>query len=60
MNSVLAPVDSDRDGMPDMWEIYYGLDPYNPADRNDDHTGDGYTNLEKYLNALTEEHELWP
>ena len=21
MNSVLAPVDSDRDGMPDMWEF---------------------------------------
>jgi len=59
MNSALAPVDSDRDGMPDMWEIYSGLDPYDPSDRNGDATGDGYTNLEKYLHALTQPHELW-
>lgn len=59
MNSILAPVDSDRDGMPDMWEIYNGLNPFDPADRNHDSTGDGYTNLEKYLHALTEPHVLW-
>lgn len=29
-----------------------GLDPTNPADRNADRDGDGYTNLEEYLNHL--------
>lgn len=47
-----APRDTDRDGMPDEWEIAMGLDPYDPEDRNGDITGDGYTNLEKYLNEL--------
>lgn len=58
--AVQAPVDSDADGMPDMWEIYYGLDPFDPADCNEDRDGDGYTNIEEYINALTEEHVLWP
>jgi pectate lyase len=44
--------DTDQDGMPDTWEIQHGLDPNNPADRNDDFDGDGYTNLEEYLNEL--------
>ena len=47
-----APLDTDRDGMPDAWEIAHGLDPRNPADRNADRDGDGYTNLEEYLNSL--------
>jgi len=42
--------DSDRDGMPDDWETQRGLNPNAPADRNDDDDGDGYTNLEEYLN----------
>ena len=46
------PVDSDRDGMPDAWEHRLGLDPQDPADRNGDITGNGYTNLEDYLNEL--------
>jgi hypothetical protein len=46
------PVDSDRDGMPDEWERSFGLDPHHPADRNGDVTGNGYTNLEDYLNEL--------
>lgn len=44
--------DSDRDGMPDRWETANGLDPRNPTDRNKDEDGDGYTNLERYLNSL--------
>lgn len=44
--------DSDNDGMPDAWEIKYGLDPFNPADASEDLNGDGYTNIEKYINAL--------
>jgi len=38
--------------MPDEWEQLHGLDPLNPDDRNGDFNGDGYTNLEKYLNRL--------
>ncbi|MCJ7544379.1 MAG: pectate lyase [Phycisphaerae bacterium] len=46
------PPDTDRDGMPDDWERKHGLDPNDPADRNGDVTGDGYTHVEKYLNSL--------
>ena len=38
--------------MPDAWELARGLDPRDPADRNADPDGDGYTNLEDYLNGL--------
>jgi pectate lyase len=47
-----APLDTDHDGMPDAWEHRLGLDPQDPADRNGDVTGNGYTNLEDYLNEL--------
>jgi pectate lyase len=42
------PVDTDSDGMPDEWEILYGLSPGDSADRNGDFDFDGYTNLEEY------------
>ncbi len=45
-------VDSDGDGMPDDWERAQGLDPADPADGNADHDGDGFTNLEDWLNSL--------
>lgn len=44
--------DSDSDGMPDTWEMRYGLDPNNPADARKDCNGDGYTNIEKYINGI--------
>lgn len=47
-----APADADRDGMPDEWELANGLNPADAADRNGDLNGDGYTNLEAYLNEL--------
>jgi pectate lyase len=47
-----APADVDRDGMADAWELANGLDPSNPADRNGDRDGDGWTNLEEYINSL--------
>lgn len=47
----LAPVDTDGDGMPDWWEQAAGLNP-SLADNNGDADGDGYTNLENYLNAI--------
>jgi pectate lyase len=44
--------DSDMDGMPDAYERGIGLDPNNPSDAGQDTKGDGYTNLERYLNNL--------
>ncbi|NPA75931.1 MAG: hypothetical protein GXO25_07640 [Euryarchaeota archaeon] len=43
--------DDDNDGMPDWWEIKYGLNPDNPADRNEDPDHDGLTNYQEYLNG---------
>jgi len=45
--------DSDGDGMPDEWEKKHGLDPNDPSDANKDCTGDGYTNIEKYINGIS-------
>nr|MBP7472666.1 polysaccharide lyase [Prevotella sp.] len=47
-----ARKDSDGDGMPDDWETANGLDPNNPSDANGDINGDGYTNIEKYINGI--------
>jgi hypothetical protein len=46
-------VDSDNDGMPDEWETANGLNPNDPSDANGDCTGDGYTNIEKYINGIS-------
>ena len=47
-----APVDTDHDGMPDDWELAHDLNPLDLYDANDDRTGDGYTNIEEYINQL--------
>jgi hypothetical protein len=44
--------DSDGDGMPDWWEKKHGLNPKNAADALGDINGDGYTNIEKYINGI--------
>lgn len=52
-----APVDTDRDGIPDNWEISVGLDP-NDANDGKTYTLDSrgwYTNLEVYANWLVED-----
>ena len=43
-------VDTDKDGMPDEWELLYG---FNVAvkDGNADKDSDGYTNVEEYFNG---------
>ena len=46
------PRDTDGDGMPDAWETAHDLDPEDPDDGAADMNGDGYTNLEDYLNGL--------
>jgi pectate lyase len=46
-----ALLDTDGDGMPDEWEILYGFDPNDPSDGKKDANGDGYTNVEEYLNG---------
>ena len=52
LNTTTPPVDLDQDGMPDDWELARGLSPEDPEDRNLDADGNGYTNLEEYLNSL--------
>jgi len=44
-----APLDSDKDGMPDEWEKANGLNPADPADGPADSDKDGYTNVEEFL-----------
>lgn len=53
-----ADYDTDRDGLPDAWEKQHGLNPADATDGNQDLTGDGYTNLEKYLNSLVGEYKM--
>ena len=45
-------IDSDNDGMPDAWEKANGLNPNDASDAVKDCNGDGYTNIEKYINAI--------
>ena len=51
-------VDTDMDGMPDDWENKNGLNPKDPSDANGDLTGDGYTNIEKYINGISTQHYI--
>jgi autotransporter-associated beta strand protein len=63
-----ALVDSDQDGMPDIWENATGSDPQ--AANSLTNTADGYTLLEHYLNWMAAPHafvqtnatdlDLWP
>jgi hypothetical protein len=57
LRSTAAPPDADGDGMPDEWERRFGLDPRDASDGPRDKDGDGYTNLEEYLN-LTDPSEV--
>ena len=46
-------VDADNDGMADEWELARGLNPKDASDANGDYCGQGYTNIEYYINDLT-------
>lgn len=41
--------DQDGDGIPDLWESWWGLDPEDPGDAEHDPDGDGYSNLDEYI-----------
>ncbi len=56
VESGTAPTDTDQDGMPDDWESDNGTDP-SIADDTDDDDGDGYTNIEEYLEWIIDNHE---
>lgn len=43
-----APVDSDRDGIPNSWEVKYKLNPRNAKDAKADVDRDGISNLLEY------------
>jgi hypothetical protein len=40
--------DRDRDGLPDRWELLYGLNSADPADASFDYDLDGLSNLEEF------------
>jgi hypothetical protein len=44
--------DSDGDGIPDWWELKYGLNPHNASDAAKEASVGGYTNIEMYLNGI--------
>jgi len=44
-----APLDSDADGLPDVWEIAHGLNAQDPADAVSDLDADGLTALDELL-----------
>jgi hypothetical protein len=46
---VSPSADSDADGMPDQWELLYGLDPNDAADAEGDLDEDGISNLSEWL-----------
>jgi hypothetical protein len=51
-NGVADPMtDTDRDGLPDAWELVHGLDRLEPGDAAEDPDVDGATNLQEYLSG---------
>ncbi len=54
-----AKVDADNDGMPDDWENQFQNTDANVWDANADDDGDGYPNIEEYLNYLARDDERY-
>ena len=54
LKSLPAPTDSDKDGIPDEWEIKHGLNPHDASDGSKYSLSKEYTNLEMYLNEIVE------
>jgi pectate lyase len=51
LSSGTPPADNDHDGMPDNWELANGFNPNDASDGLQDANGNGFTNLEEYLNG---------
>lgn len=49
--SAIPCADIDHDGMPDPWEQMHGFNSHDSFDASLDSDGDGYTNIEEYLNG---------
>jgi len=52
LQSLPAPTDMDKDGIPDEWERRNGLNPATAADASQYKLHTFYTNIEVYLNSL--------
>jgi len=52
LQSAPAPADTDKDGIPDAWEISHKLNPADAADGALYTLDKNYTNLEIYINSL--------
>lgn len=52
LNASTAPVDTDKDGMPDEWETKNGLNPTDATDAAKTSLHAYYTNIEVYVNNL--------
>src|SRR6202008_4432377 len=50
LQSLAAPVDTDKDGMPDAWEKQNGLNAADPSDASQNRLDKHYTNIEVYIN----------
>jgi pectate lyase len=53
LQSLPAPVDTDRDGLPDAWELAHKLNPNDANDARAFSLHPFYTNIEMYINSLT-------
>ena len=51
LNGGVAYADLDSDGMPDAWEDAHGFDRDDESDSIGDADGDGYDNIEEFLNG---------
>ena len=56
IKSAAPYADTDHDGMPNVWEAKHSLAPDSPDDGPTDADGDGYTNVEEFVNG-TDPHE---
>ncbi len=50
--TVAMKSDYDGDGMPNVWELQYGLDPYDISDGGEDKDQDGLSNLGEFYAGL--------
>jgi hypothetical protein len=57
-----ADPDDDNDGMPDVWETQYGLNPLDASDASQDKDGDTLSNLDEYKKGTdpTKKDDLQP